>query len=233
MNNSEKLIYKRIPLSDTPNFRDLGGYATQDGKTTNWNVFFRSGCPNSLSQADGELLHNLGIKAVIDLRGGANADEKQTAYTSLNFKHYNLPLGGGAPPKRAADCPYGYMEIVDSPNMPKVFEVLAETQGAVLFHCFAGKDRTGVVSALLHMLAGVYDTDIIADYTLSYAYFLERIRTDFLRFDAETDVFRPLPDHMEGFIKVFREKYGDVTNYLLTIGLTNEQIQKLKNKLVG
>lgn len=233
MNNTDKFIYKRIPLSNTLNFRDLGGYATQDGKTTKWNVFYRSACPNSLSAADGELLHNLGIKAVIDLRGGGNADETQKGYASLNFKHYNLALGGGVPPKRAVDCPYGYMEIADSANMTKVFEILAETQGAVLFHCFAGKDRTGVVAALLLMLAGVDDVDVIADYTLSYAYFLKRIRMDFSRTDAEPNVFCPLPDHIEGFIKVFREKYGDVNNYLQTIGITPDQIQKLKVKLVG
>lgn len=226
-------IYKRIPLSDTLNFRDLGGYAAMDGKTTKWNVFFRSACPDSLTERDVKLLKELGITAVIDFRGGGNVDETQNGYSSIkDFKHYNLPLGGGVPPKTVAECPYSYLEIADSPNMRKVFEIFAENDGAVLFHCFAGKDRTGVVAALLQLLAGVSDTDIVADYTLSYAYFLSRIRMDFSRFDAEADVFRPLPEHMEGFLRVFREKYGDVQNYLLTIGLSQAQIDKLRKKLV-
>lgn len=230
----KKIIYKRIPFSDTLNFRDLGGYATQNGKTTNWNVFYRSACPNSLNNSDLKLLKELGITAVIDLRGGGNVDEKQTGYTSIkDFKHYNLALGGGIPPRRATDCPYSYMEIADSPNIKKVFEILSENDGAVLFHCFAGKDRTGIVAALLQLLAGVDDVDIIADYTLSYAYFLARIRMDFSRFDAEMDVFRPLPDHMEGFLRVFREKYGTAQNYLLKIGLSQAQIDRLIKKLVG
>lgn len=226
-----KYTYRRIPLSDTQNFRDLGGYATANG-VTKWNMFFRSACPDSLNVSDCEKLKELGVTAVIDLRGGGNFDEKQTGYVAFDcFEHYNLPLGGGVPPKRVSDCPYSYLEIADSPNMPKVFRILAEAKGAVLFHCFAGKDRTGVVAALLLMLAGVSDVDVIADYTLSYAYFLSRIRIDFSRFDAEPDVFKPLPEHMEGFIRVFREKYGDAENYLRRIGLSDVLISKLKGKL--
>lgn len=226
-------IYKRVPLTDTLNFRDLGGYATKYGGTTRWNVFFRSACPNSLSAADEALMRELGITDIIDLRGGGNVDEVQQGYTKLKGVNcYNYPLGGGVPPKRVVDCPYSYLEITDSACMPKVFDVLANGKGAVLFHCFAGKDRTGIVAALLLMLAGVDDVDVIADYTLSYAYFLTRIRMDFSRFDAETDVFKPLPDHIEGFMRVFREKYGDVENYLLTIGVSQANIDKIKNKFI-
>jgi len=230
----EKLIYKRIPLSDTQNFRDLGGYATLNGGVTKWNAFFRSACPDSLNDSDCETLKRLGVTSVIDLRGGGNFDEKQTGYVVFDcFKHYNLALGGGVPPKRAAECPHSYLEIAESSNMLKIFEILADNEGAVLFHCFAGKDRTGVVAALLLMLAEVQDVDVVADYTLSYAYFLSRIRIDFSRFDAEPDVFRPLPDHMEGFIKLFREKYGTVNDYLLKLGLPQIKIDKIKSKLVG
>ena len=232
-NSSDNAKYKRVPLSDTLNFRDLGGYPTADGKLTKYGVFFRSACPNSLNKADEELLKTLGVSTVIDLRGGGNVDEVQQGYTALpNLQCYNFPLGGGIPPKRVVDCPYSYLEIAESPNMVKVFKVLADCEGAVLFHCFAGKDRTGVVAALLLMLANVYDTDIVADYTLSYAYFLSRIRLDFSRYDAEIDVFKPLPDHMEGFIRVFREKYGTARKFLLAIGLTENQINRIVDKFV-
>ena len=101
-----------------------------------------------------------------------------------------------------------------------------------MFHCFAGKDRTGIVAALLLMLAGVADTDVIADYTLSYAYFLKRLRQDFLRTDAEANVFRPLPEHIEEFLKLFRQRYGTVDNCLLDKGVTEEQINRITDKFV-
>ncbi|MCM1194987.1 MAG: tyrosine-protein phosphatase [Corallococcus sp.] len=229
----KEIIYRRTPLSDTLNFRDLGGYATQNGGITRWNVFFRSACPNSINKADEETLRNLGITDIIDLRGGDNADEVQRGYTSLTgFNVYNIPVGGGIPPKTVSECPESYLQIAESERMRDVFKIIAEAKGAVLFHCFAGKDRTGVVAALLLMLADVYDEDIIADYTLSYTYFLSRIRSDFLRFDAEKDVFKPLPDHMEGFMRVFREKYGDVRSYLLQAGFANSQINAIVGKFV-
>lgn len=227
------IIYRRVPLSDTLNFRDLGGYAAKSGGVTRWNVFFRSACPNSLNAQDALLLKNMGVTTVIDLRGGGNVDETQGGFEVLNgLTVHNVPIGGGAVPKLAVDCPADYLRIAEHPNMRKVFVALSEAQGAAIFHCFAGKDRTGVTAAILLMLAEVSDADIIADYTLTYAYFLKRLREDFSRGDAEPNVFKPLPDHIEGFMKLFREKYGTANNYLLQIGLTQQQINNILKKFV-
>lgn len=226
-------VCRRIPLSDTPNFRDLGGYATLDGGVTCFGVFYRSACPNSLSDDDKRLLKDINVTTAVDLRGGGNVDERQQGFTDIEgIDAYNIPIGGGQVPRYAADCPDSYIEIADSPNVKQVFQTLAQSNGAAVFHCFAGKDRTGVVAAILLMLAGVADVDIVADYTLTYAYFLKRLRQDFLRTDAEPDVFKPLPEHMEGFLRLFRQKYGDARNYLLQLGLTANQIDGIVNKFV-
>lgn len=231
MNNN--LIYRRIPLSDTPNFRDLGGYATDNGGATRFGVFYRSACPNSLSDPDKQLLKELNLTTAVDLRGGGNADEKQAGFVADGITVYNIPIGGGNAPKYAVDCPKGYMEIIDNqPAMADVFKTLADCDGAAVFHCFAGKDRTGVVAAVLLMTAGVSEVDIVADYTLTYAYFLKRLREDFRRTDCEKDVFIPHPEHMEGFLKLFRLKYGTARNYLLQIGVAQRQIDNIVNKLV-
>lgn len=229
---NELLTYRRVPLSDTPNFRDLGGYATQDGKMTRYGVFFRAACPNSLSDSDKQLLKYLNVTTAVDLRGGGNFDETQAGFISEGITLHNIAIGGGVAPKRVADCPQGYMEIVYNPNMAEVFKTLADCKGAAVFHCFAGKDRTGIVAALLLMLAGVADEDIIADYTLSYAYFLKRIREDFARIECEKDVYIPHPEHMEGFLKLFRKKYCNVNNYLLQLGVSQQQINNIINKFV-
>ncbi len=227
------VIFRRLPLTDTPNARDLGGYATRDGGITRWNVFLRSACPNKLTESDVELLKRIGVTAVVDLRGGGNEDELLTGYTQARaFRCYNFPVGGGNPPAKITECGRSYLEIADNPNMYRVFAALADNQGATVFHCFAGKDRTGIVASILLMLAGVADVDIIADYTQSYAYFLERIRADFDRTDAERDVFIPHPEHIESFMRLFRAKYGDAQNYLLRMGLTQTQINCIIGKFV-
>lgn len=223
-------IIRRIPLSDTPNFRDLGGYATADGGVTRFNVFYRSACPRSFNDDDRVLLAELGVTTAIDLRGGTNVDETQRAFVSEAITIHNIPIGTNEIPKTAVEVPNGYMQIVEHPNFADVFKTLADCSAAAVFHCFAGKDRTGVVAAMLLMLAGVSDEDIIADYTLTYAYFLRRLRQDFLRTDAEPNVFRPLPEHMEGFLQLFRDKYGNARDFLVNRGVTQKQIERILNK---
>ncbi len=227
-----ELCLRRIPLSDTPNFRDLGGYSTIDGKVTKFGVFFRSACPRSLNADDEMQFNKLNITTAIDLRGGSNADEKKRGFLANGITICNIPIGTNEIPKSAIEVPSGYMQIVENNNFANVFKTLADCDGAAIFHCFAGKDRTGVVAAVLLMLAGVADEDIIADYTLTYAYFLKRLRQDFLRTDAEPNVFRPLPEHIESFICLFRQKYGTARDFLLKIGVAQQQIDKILNKFV-
>lgn len=230
MNNN--IIHRRIPLSDTPNFRDLGGYATKSGGATRFGVFYRSACPRSFNDDDRDRLAELNVTTAIDLRGGSNVDETQRAFVSDAITICHIPIGTDEIPKCAAEVPDGYMKIVEHENFANVFKTLADCNGAAVFHCFAGKDRTGVVAALLLMLADVSDEDIIADYTLTYAYFLRRLRQDFLRTDAEPNVFRPLPEHMEGFLQLFREKYVSARSYLLSLGVTEQQLKNILSKFV-
>lgn len=225
------MFYRRVPFSHTLNARDLGGYATPLG-TTKWKVFFRSGCPVNFDDNDAKLLGELGVTAIVDLRGGENVDESLPTPQNLKgVARYNIPLGDGGIPYFAKDVPNSYMDFAaNTQHVKKIFDVFAEEKGAVMFHCFAGKDRTGVVAALLLLLAGVYDTDIIADYTLSYAYFLDRIQSDFSRTDAEKDVFVPQPTHMKEFLRLFRNKFGSVQNYLASIGVGDAAQQKIIDK---
>lgn len=227
-----KLHCRRIPLSDTPNFRDLGGYATADGGVTRFGVFYRSACPRSFGEDDKARLAELNVRTAVDLRGGSNTDETQRAFISDGITICNIPIGTNEIPRLAAEVPDGYMRILEHPNFADVFKTLADCKGAAVFHCFAGKDRTGVVAAMLLMLANVDDVDIIADYTLTYAYFLRRLRQDFLRTDAEANVFRPLPEHMETFLSIFREKYGTARDFLISRGVTPKQIDKILNKFI-
>ena len=112
--------------------------------------------------------------------------------------------------------------------MAKVMGIIARAPGGVYFHCRAGKDRTAVVAALLLLLAGVPDADLLADYMLSASYLEARWRTQKF-FMSE---FLPQTSHMRGFLELFRKEYGDVERYLLGIGLTEEEVWGLKDRLV-
>lgn len=224
--------YKRIPFSHTQNARDLGGYATEKG-ITRFNTFFRSSCPVDFDANDRELAKKINIGAIIDLRGGTNADETLKSVDLDGVKRYNFVVGDGSVPYYAKDVPQSYMEMLQSrESLKKIFNVFADEPKAVLFHCFAGKDRTGVVASLLLMLAGVSDVDIVADYCMTYPYFLPRLRSDFHRTDAEKYVFVPIPEHMESFLKMFREAYGSVEQFLSNLGVSEVQRQKILDKFV-
>lgn len=227
------MIYKRLPFSKTQNCRDLGGYATNDG-VTKFGVFFRSACPHSFDQNDYDLFKQMNVGSVIDLRGGNNVDENlPTPNYCEDVVRHKIALNDGSIPYFAKDVAKGYLDMLENvESVAEIFHVFATERRATLFHCFAGKDRTGVIAALLLAAVGVSDVDIVADYCLTYPYFLPRLRQDFSRTDAEKYVFVPIPEHMENFLKLLREKYGSVQNYLCIAGVSKDEQHAIKKKFV-
>ena len=227
------MFFRRVPFSAIPNARDVGGYPTKDGKVMKTGQFYRSGIPFAVSADDEKLFERLNVKNVVDLR---NEEERLREVDATQFvKGLRRVVfeTGGQMPLCKQEVPPLYVELMKLPNKRDLFAFFAECQGAVLFHCTAGKDRTGTVAAILQMLAGVDDADIVADYVVTYAYFYPRIRQFIARnpqMDPEVGI--PEPEHMFDFLKLFREEFGSAENYLAQIGLTAEQIAKLKSKVV-
>lgn len=174
---------KRIPLQGAHNFRDLGGYPTADGRCTRWGLLYRSDALCALSRADWALLLHRGLKTVIDLR---SLPETQSAPLSppegvlaLHFPLMReldgvLP-GPGTGEKRVLDSmllDYGKMLFDSLPCCAEVLRAIAGRLGAgnVAFMCSAGKDRTGIIAAVLLYLCGVPREDIVADYMVSSTY---------------------------------------------------------------
>lgn len=114
-----------------------------------------------------------------------------------------------------------------------IFHTMANATGGILFHCQEGKDRTGVISALLLLLGDVADIDIIADYEISNAYLYEMTKI------AKT-IPQGIPDfllyikseYMEAILLYLREKYATIENYLLKKGILQNEIDMLKRKLL-
>lgn len=165
---------RELPLEQGSNFRDIGGYVTQDGKTVRWGKAFRSGAMPLLSEGDYALLSQLDLDSIVDLR---SLEERSIAPDLLDDRtgamflanDYSLkPLferleaGGG-------ENTYKGMEELLAPQFRMLFKRLLADEGAVVYHCSAGQDRTGIATALIYDVLGVDRETILKDYHLSTA----------------------------------------------------------------
>lgn len=226
---------RRIPLTGTENTRDIGGYPLKSSHMTRYGVFLRSGVPTGLSPDDETLLRQMSITTIIDLRGDDELERTPCYFASLiGFSYHHLPLSGGDVMREGEDkISASYFDMTRCPSMIKIFKILANMNGGCLYHCTAGKDRTGVVSAILQLLAGMDEVDIIVDYSISHLYLaklLERLKSDFV--DLPAYLGNSNPEYMKDFIDRFSEAYGSAQDYLLDIGLTDGEITALRKKLI-
>lgn len=228
------MVYKSI-LSSSYNTRELGGFKTADGSITKNNVYWRSDVPSSPQADDIRKLLSAHITTIIDMRTEAERVKAPNTLSELSeFEYHHFPIieGSGVPESLEA-VPLSYMEIATAENMPKVMRTIAEASEGVLFHCTAGKDRTGVVSAIILMTCGAYREDIVNDYVVSREYNHKRLAA-FL--EAHPDVDRNIvlanEKSMNGFIDLFTERFGTVENYFEAIGLSIDHIERIRSRLI-
>ena len=151
----------RLPLKGAINTRDLGGYCTKDGKVTKFNVFVRSNRLTELTYEDNEFLRKYNITDIIDLRGNTNIQSSFISDDNINKDYFNLhyiPLSNIEIEQYVKEnsqtkefnygIGYSYL-LKNKEKIKKIFKVLVNSEGGVLFHCSAGKDRTGVLAALI------------------------------------------------------------------------------------
>lgn len=231
--------WNRMPksiLESTMNTRELGMYRIQGTKNyTLSNRIYRSDRCESLSASDKKLLLDRDITTIIDLRSEQEAETKPSAFSSdSDFIVFHYPIVEGMlPPNSLEAVPVSYMEIAHADCVKEVFKTIADANGGVLFHCTAGKDRTGVVSAILLALVGVSDEDIVYDYAISREFNKHRLEA-YLKEHPEIDKDIVLANEksMYGFLRMLREKHNSVDQYLRDIGISEYEIQELKSKLI-
>lgn len=227
---------RRLALSGTANTRDLGGYPTPGGVTA-WGRFFRSDAPIDLTEADIQALRQRGLTTHIDLRTAGEIQRRKSALEGLpGFEYHPVDLCARMQmlPESEAGVPSAYFEMTcQSEPMARVFRIIAGAKDGVFFHCTAGKDRTGVVAAILLMLAGVGRADLLADYLLTTAYLREPLKK-YLKTDPDVPAYIIVPkvEYMEGFLDQFNGAYAGARGYLESIGLSEEEIHSITQRLI-
>jgi protein-tyrosine phosphatase len=239
-----------IALDGAHNVRDLGGYPTGDGGATRWRSILRGDALHALSAADIDTLVDQGLKTVIDLRSPSEISAEANPFAKQAGVHYhNTPLFSAMAPlemmaEAAPDFDMGrrYCSALDEcqPAIAEVLRTIARAQdGIVLFHCSAGKDRTGLIAALLLLNAGVGETAIIEDYALTGT--ISGPLITLLRLRAIARGMAPAivdvvlasePASMRRMLAYLAESYGGVGQYLSQIGLDGDDVLSLKRRIV-
>lgn len=185
---------RHLPLEGTPNFRDLGGYETTDGRFVRWGMLYRSGVLTYLTPADYNYLNQIGIHAVCDFRTPSeNAAAPETWIPDAQVEHISLPIGTdeknqdatASMRKLLATNPtpdqlrdwmtkiYANFAFSAAPEYAQLFAKLKDGSLPLLYHCTGGKDRTGVFSALVLLTLGVPEQTVLNDYALTNRYIRE------------------------------------------------------------
>ncbi|MCT2398873.1 tyrosine-protein phosphatase [Novosphingobium mangrovi (ex Huang et al. 2023)] len=193
---------RALTLEQGSNFRDIGGYVTKDGMVVRWGKVFRSGAEPMLTPADLGLVDQLHIGTVVDLRSleereinPDTIDDREGALFVSN--DYSIKVLMGPMMARKGEHIYEGMEKLLAPQYRSLYRRIMtageDGQGAVLYHCSAGQDRTGVATALLYDMLGVDRETILADYHLSTA--LRRPYWEMPRYDPADYPNNPIAQH--------------------------------------
>lgn len=235
---------KRLKLEHAYNVRDMGGIETADGRITRWQRLYRSDSLHGLLPQEWKRLEDAGIKTVIDLRSSAErARCKETPPDSIKSIHCSMQKDRlpdqnedevtAARKAFGGSLTTGYRSmLLDTPHLLVCAlkqVVCGLEKGAVLFHCTAGKDRTGVLAAALLFLLGADSSDIVAEYEVSYTY----NRRGFFRFQDTMPNFKDLQpllfsdaENMEQLVAFFKEI--NLADYLAKHDFSDADITRLK-----
>lgn len=245
------MTYERlIALEGAHNVRDLGGYATGTGAITRWRSLLRSDGLHLLTASDVDTLLGEGLLTVIDLRNAHElALEANPFRANRRVRYHNTPLFSALAPIEAArtgpepfDMAARYCEAIDT-CQPAIAEVLHIISGApdglVLFHCSAGKDRTGVISAILLAIAGVEEDVIVEDYALTATIavpLIERLRAKAVRNGIDPALVELFlasdPATMRAMLAHARKTYGSLPAYAAHVGLSSADLEKLRRRIL-
>jgi protein-tyrosine phosphatase len=246
---------RHVPFANAFNFRDLGGYDLADGRTTLWGRVFRADGLQRLDDADLDLVDAIGIRTVIDLRTSKEITERgafPVAKYPVSYHHLSVidaTWTESGVPEFADDEQGGidfliwaYRDMLED-GADKFAQAIATLSlpgnGPTVFHCAAGKDRTGLLAALILGGLGVDHEVIAEDYGLT-RHSMERMRTWLEANNAEAlesmdsrpkHMFGAHPDAMRQILADLDATYGGVRGYLSSIGIGDAVLSDLAARL--
>jgi protein-tyrosine phosphatase len=237
---------RRLRCEPCLNVRDVGGYQTSDGATIRWRTLLRGDNLCRLSPEGSAALLEHGLRTVIDLRYIAELEEAVHPFGPLgahtgvvDYRHLPLRHPDDAELDAAYQACQSLAEIYQvyldwgGRRFAAIMRAFANApEGAVIVHCHVGKDRTGIVVALLLALAGVPAETIIADYALSAGY-LQPLFEESKAANPEVNdtLWYSKPETMQSWLERLETVHGGAEQYLLAAGLTLEEIERLRSRL--
>ena len=261
-NEAPQVVAERLlPLEKGSNFRDLGGYTTKDGRTVRWGKAFRSGAMPLLTDADYALLEQLRLGAVVDLR---SLEEREVAPDLLDDRTGALFLSNDYSMKPlfakmeagSGENTYQGIEELLVPQLRAIFNRLLADDGAVVYHCSAGQDRTGIATALIYEVLGVDRETILKDYHLSTGFRRPSVEmppvdpadypgNQMVKYYAASQAkpggakAEPLytpsgQSHLAQFFTYIDSRYGGTESYLKQkLGLSDVDLEALRTKMLS
>ena len=241
MTNPTGAYERRIEFEGVRNFRDLGGYETDDGGRLRWRTVYRSSTLCEATPADVQRLLDLDLALVLDLRSDDELERNGiSALHEHGVEHRHVPYamrdrsGTGLYLRGIEEC---------MPAVGAVFAAIAELEEgpAIVFNCEGGKDRTGVTAALLLRVLGVPDETIVADYVLTREYLTmwrdlsdEQIAAWGERWGLELTraMIDSTPDTMEALLRGIDERFGSTAALLALGGVDSTLIERLRERLL-
>ncbi|WP_376699049.1 tyrosine-protein phosphatase [Listeria booriae] len=251
---------RTIPLEGCFNFRDLGGYVNTAGKTVKWGKLYRSSLLTNITEKDKDTLEKLGVSWICDLRSTSEIAAKPTPALA-HIKNRHIPIGTAkneSTESQKIDIPddhrvyeplmgESYRVFVQSKDgFREIFnDIIEKEEVPFLFHCTAGKDRTGVLGALLLKLLDIPENTILADYELTNQYAdnilgeMQGLVNAFSSSEKKIDLenFRPMAEARPAYLEIafdeMQKEYGSVDAYLEKgIGITPSEKAKFQTMML-
>lgn len=214
-----------LPLEGSRNARDVGGYPTASGEVTAPLRLLRSGRLHDLTDADRAYLASIGLRTVVDLRIDSEIEREPDALGELGVEWFNTPPRLGEDAEGLEELYLAWLDH-SADRFTAGFRAIARPDGLpALVHCAAGKDRTGILVALVLELLGVDDRTIVEDYMISNSALL--FYTDAPL--ANNPIFA---EAMVGLLAHLRRHHGSAEGYFKAHGATDEEIARVRAGLV-